>query len=341
MDSTAELQESQSLRLAYDITITCTLVIIILGMGCGVTPDLIKIHLRRPTGVAIGLLSQIIILPFLSFALAHSLGFETIPAIGMLVMAVSPCGMMSSVFSYWVDGDVPLSFTISTLSTVLAFGTIPLNLLIYSGSWTDEDFVVPYRSILIVVGITITPLVLGVGIRWKFSRVASVVLKIGSIAGILLVALSLILLSVLYPFMYSASWKIYVAAVSYPYVSFMFGYVVSTLFRMENSQRRTVALETGMQNYALCFAILESSFSAEKFSVMSIFPLLYGVNVLIAGIVFVGFYKILKKYGPKPIKTYSPNEARLQREIKDSQVSEAFLEVRVTNAGGREERCDN
>lgn len=165
-------------------------------------------------------------------------------------------------------------------------------------------------------------------------------LKIGSIAGIILVALSLILLSLLYPFMYSASWKIYVAAVSYPYISFMFGYVVSTLFRMDNFQRRTVALETGMQNYAVCFAILESSFSAEKFSVMSIFPLLYGVNVLIAGIVFVGFYQILKKYGPEPIKTYSPNEARLQSEIKDTQMTEAFLEVRVTDNEGKEEFCN-
>lgn len=70
------------------------------------------------------------------------------------------------------------SFTISTLSTLLAFGTIPLNLLIYSGSWTDEEFVVPYMSILIVVGITITPLVLGVGIRWKFSKAASIILKV-------------------------------------------------------------------------------------------------------------------------------------------------------------------
>lgn len=74
--------------------------------------------------------------------------------------------------------DFVSSFTISTLSTLLAFGTIPLNLLIYSGSWTDEEFVIPYRSILIVVGITITPLVLGVGIRWKFSKAASIILKV-------------------------------------------------------------------------------------------------------------------------------------------------------------------
>lgn len=77
-----------------------------------------------------------------------------------------------------------------------------------------------------------------------------------------------------------------------------------------------------------------------EFSVMSIFPLLYGVNVLIAGIVFVGFYQILKKYGPEPIKTYTPNEARLQREIKDTQMTEAFLEVRVTDNEGKEEFCN-
>lgn len=44
------------------------------------------------------------------------------------------------------------------------FGIIFLNFFIYSGSWIDEEFVILYRSILIVVGIIIIFLVLGVGI---------------------------------------------------------------------------------------------------------------------------------------------------------------------------------
>lgn len=71
-----------------------------------------------------------------------------------------------------------LSFTMSTFSTFLAFGTIPLNLLIYSGSWTEDNFVIPYKSILLVVGMTCIPLLLGFLLRWKLPKVASIILKV-------------------------------------------------------------------------------------------------------------------------------------------------------------------
>lgn len=153
----------------------------------------------------------------------------------------------------------------------------------------------------------------------------NVLFQIGSVAGMFIVALYFILLSLLYPFIYSASWKIYVAALSYPYISFMFGYVVSTLFKIDDFRRRTVALETGMQNYTLCFAILESSFPSEELTVMSVFPLLYGVNSLAAGIVFVGIYKCLKKY--VPIKKEMKEQADDKVEVDDIKSAGRLLEA--------------
>ena len=164
--------------------------------------------------------------------------------------------------------------------------------------------------------------------------------QIGSYAGILLVALSLVMLSFLYPFMYWASWKIYIAAISYPYISFMFGYVVSALFKMENFRRRTIALETGMQNFTLCFAILEASFSHVTSDVMSVFPLLYGVNVRTAGFVFVGIYKFMEKYGPKPVLTEEAhhlkhaNNHRESLRLEDQQTSKGFLDSEAAEEKG-------
>lgn len=60
--------------------------------------------------------------------------------------------------------DFVFSFMIFILFIFLVFGIIFLNFFIYSGSWIDEEFVILYRSILIVVGIIIIFLVLGVGI---------------------------------------------------------------------------------------------------------------------------------------------------------------------------------
>ena len=85
------------------------------------------------------------------------------------------------------------------------------------------------------------------------------------------------LVSLLYPFMYKASWKIYIGAFFLPFVGFVFGYVVAILFRMDNTWARTVALETGIQNFPLCMTLVSLSFPKELIPQLALFPLLYGV----------------------------------------------------------------
>lgn len=96
------------LRLTADIVIKATLIIIMLGMGSTIEIKLLIQHLKRPTGIAIGMLSQFIILPLVTFGFAHALQLPPLPALGMLVVSCCPGGSTSNVFSYWVDGDVPL-----------------------------------------------------------------------------------------------------------------------------------------------------------------------------------------------------------------------------------------
>lgn len=68
----------------------------------------------------------------------------------------------------------------TAVSTVLAMGMLPLNLLIYSRSWTDEPLIIPYVNILISFGLTLGPALLGIFIRWKFPKVADVLVKVWS-----------------------------------------------------------------------------------------------------------------------------------------------------------------
>ncbi|XP_062572326.1 ileal sodium/bile acid cotransporter-like [Saccostrea cucullata] len=288
-----------TLKTVFDIVIKITLIIIMFGMGSATELEPLLKHIKRPVGILIGMLSQFAVLPLVTFGLAHALMLPNVPALGMLVMGCCPSGSTSNVFTYWVDGDVPLSISMTTVSTTLAFGLMPLNLLIYSGSWTSDDLVIPYINILISFAMTITPVILGILLRWKFPKIALVVVKVGSIAGAFSVVLTLTLLSLLYPFMYSASWKIYLGAILLPFVGFLFGYIVASIFRMEHFQRRTVALETGIQNFPLCMTLLSLSFSRDRFAEISLFPLLYGVTCILASVVFAGIFRIVKVFATK------------------------------------------
>jgi predicted Na+-dependent transporter len=94
--------------------------------------------------------------------------------------------------------------------------------------------------------------------------------------------------------MYNASWKIYLGAFLLPFTGFLFGYVVASIFRMKHFERRTVALETGIQNFPLCMTLLTMSFSRDRFAEISLFPLLYGVTCILASVVFAVVYRVVK-----------------------------------------------
>ncbi|XP_060064089.1 ileal sodium/bile acid cotransporter-like [Ylistrum balloti] len=281
-----------ALKIASDIVIKTTLIIIMAGMGSTIEIKPLLQHLRRPVGIAIGMLSQFIVLPAVTFGLAHALQMSTFPALGMLVMASCPGGSTSNVFSYWMDGDVPLSVAMTATSTIVATGMMPLNLFIYSRSWTDETLVIPYVNIAISFVMTITPAAVGMFFRWKWPKLADMVVKCGSVAGAIAVVLTLTLMSVMYPFMYRASWSIYLGAFLLPTVGFLFGYLVATLFRMDTSRRITVSLETGIQNFPLCMTLLTLTFDKSMFALISLFPLMYGVTCILCSILFLFLYKI-------------------------------------------------
>lgn len=113
----------------------------------------------------------------------------------------------------------------------------------------------------------------------------------GSVAGAIAVVLTLILISVMYPFMYRASWAIYLGAFLLPTTGFMFGYLVATIFRMDTPRRITVSLETGIQNFPLCMTLLTLTFDKGMFAQISLFPLLYGVSCIVCSILFLFVYK--------------------------------------------------
>lgn len=286
---------SSALKTASDISITASLVVIMLGMGCTIEIKSLVNHIRRPVGICIGMLSQFVVLPAVTFGLAHALQLPPLAAIGMLVVGCCPGGSTTNIFSYWTDGDVSLSISMTAVSTLMAMGMMPLNLLIYSRSWTDKALVIPYINILISFGMTIGPAVVGILVRWKISKLADILVKCGSFVGAVSVVLVLTLMSLRFPYMYYASWKIYIAAFILPFAGFLFGYVVAVVCRQNPVRCRTIALETGIQNFPLCMTLLLLTFSKQIFAQISLFPLLYGVTCIICSLGFLGIYKIVKK----------------------------------------------
>ena len=92
----------------FDILIIILICVIMMSVGAVVKLDMLKAHFRRPVGLIIGMVCQFIILPGVTFGLAHALQFERWNAIGMILIGTTPGGSLSNMYTYYIDGDVPL-----------------------------------------------------------------------------------------------------------------------------------------------------------------------------------------------------------------------------------------
>ena len=107
--STSELDPTKKkVKQAFDIALVICVCVAMLSIGAVIKLDMIKAHLRRPIGMVIGLVCQFIVLPGVTFGIAHALQLSQWRAIGMILMATSPGGSVSNMLTYYMDGDVPL-----------------------------------------------------------------------------------------------------------------------------------------------------------------------------------------------------------------------------------------
>ncbi|KAG1698850.1 Ileal sodium/bile acid cotransporter [Nymphon striatum] len=174
-NGTSEEQfETPVLKTVLDIFLIVIVVFIMISMGCTITKEEIWKHIKTPISPIIGMVSQFVILPLCSYGIIYALDLTVNVAIGMLVLSCCPGGTMSNLFTYWTDGDVSLSITMTTFSTLLAFGMMPLNMLIYSSGWTSEDVVIPYLKICLTLLTILCPVFIGMLIKEflpKFARI--------------------------------------------------------------------------------------------------------------------------------------------------------------------------
>ncbi|XP_076344343.1 sodium-dependent organic anion transporter-like [Tachypleus tridentatus] len=287
---------NQSLKNIRDGLTVFILVVIMFAMGCGITLSEIWTCLKRPFGVFIGMSCQFLLLPLVAYGLINILKLPAENAIAMLVVSCCPGGVVSNVFTFFCEGDLALSVTMTSCSTVIALGMMPFTLWVYSFALDTGDLVIPFSNIaLSIVSITL-PVFGGLLVKRKLSRAASICSKIGSIFGFIFVVAVVIMDQIIFPgILDSISWKLGISAVLLSTLGLIIGYTAAFLFRMAPSARRTIALECGIQNVGTAFTILSLSFPFEAQRNLTPFPMLFGFSQLGICFLLCVYFKINKR----------------------------------------------
>jgi bile acid transporter len=241
------------------------ILIIMFGLGAGLTPKDFALALRRPWGLVIGWLTQFGIMPFVAYILIVTVLFpfsvgENIAfiALGALIMGSVPAGTTSNLFTYFSKGNLALSVMMTVNSTLWAFVMTPLVLFIYANFiQLDDSLSIEFAELATVLFGLIIPVALGMLLRRLSSNIGSVLELIGGLFGLLFIPF---LIAIWVPrnwqLLLITEWPTYTVAIGLGIVGITVAYLIAKALRLHPMNARTIALETGIQNGPLAIAVI-------------------------------------------------------------------------------------
>lgn len=132
--------------------------VIMFGMGAQLSLGDFAFVVRRPQAVAVGLLCQFTIMPFLGFALAKGLPFPPEVAAGIILIGSAPSGLASNVMTFIARGNLALSVAITTCATLMAPVLTPALMKLLAGQFIPVAF---WPMLLGIANMVLLPIIAG------------------------------------------------------------------------------------------------------------------------------------------------------------------------------------
>lgn len=286
----------------FNVAIVLMLFFVMAGMGLTLTLKDFKLVFQNPKAILTGAGLQWIIMPLIAVGIGHLLGFyESYPFIfvGMVLIAATPGGVTSNLMTFYAKGDLALSVSLTSLSTVLSLFFTPFLLALYCANVPEVTIpaVLIIQTIIILV---IIPLTIGMSVRSRWENFAIKATPFFSLLGIiaLLFLISAGILANLDVFTDTERYgvKFYSMVFMLTLLGMAVGAVIPKLLGVNNYQTRAVSLETGLRNASLAMAIalLIQDYMGDFYSSMFMTSAMFGIFMYFAGFLAIrGYRKVL------------------------------------------------
>ena len=259
------LNFSQSGLFALNITIA----FIMYGVALDIKFQHFKDILLKPKSAITGVISQFILLPAVTFLFIIILNPTPTVALGMILIASCPGGNISNFMSALARGNVALSVSLTAIATLAATFVTPLNFALWgklfinyynsggAGNYLvpiEIDFMQMIQTVVILLGI---PIVLGL-LTAKYFPMLTLKLKkpIRKISIVIFIAFVIILLSANFNHFMKFIHLVFLIVLVHNALALATGFSFASVLKLPRIDRRTITLETGIQNSGLALVLM-------------------------------------------------------------------------------------
>lgn len=271
------------------------LTIIMFGVALDIKIADFKRLLKNPKIVFVGVFSQFILLPLLTFLAILMIKPHPSFALGMIMVAACPGGNVSNFFSKMANGNTALSVSLTAFATLVCIIMTPFNLHFWGSLYEPTNKILktvalnPYdlfKLVLLILGI---PLLCGMLVNHYHPIMAKSINRIlRPISVFFFLILIIIALYENIQVFKNYIHLVFLLVIFHNIFAFIIGYSTAKIFKLNSQDTKTIAIETGIQNSGLGLLLIFGFFNG--LGGMALLAAFWGVWDIFSGIILATYW---------------------------------------------------
>ena len=268
------------------------LALIMLALGLGLTvQDFLRV-VKQPKDFLVGLICQLLLLPFIAFLLLKIFNLPTEIALGVMIIAAAPGGVTSNVLTKFANGDVALSISLTAIISLISIFSVPFivfksaDLLKVSEISNEISMIGISMKMFLVVTM---PVIIGMLIR-KFAT------NFVTSRSKLIERFSALLFIIVFAAIWIEEWENILSYIQQAglitlvlnVTMMIMGYYVAKLLASGIEQRKSISLECGLQNGTLAVFVSSQLFNDITYLIPTA---TYAIIMFLTSLFFVFFVR--------------------------------------------------
>lgn len=280
--------------------VNLTLSLIMFGVALDIKMSDFTNLLKSPKPVIVGIVSQFLLIPLVTFLMILIIKPYPSVALGMIMVAACPGGNISNFMTKLAGGNAALSVSLTAFASIAALVMTPLNFAIWGSFYEPTAEILTKvkvapsevaRFVLLILGI---PLIIGMIIKHyrpnfasktsRFLRPISIIIFLLFIAGAFYKNLDIFLEHIHYVFL---------LVIAHNGILLLVGFYFAKLNKLSYLNQKTLSIETGIQNSGLGLLLVFSFFSG--LGGMALFVAFWAIWDILSGLLIAFFWSDNKK----------------------------------------------
>jgi BASS family bile acid:Na+ symporter len=288
-----------SIKINFDTEglwiLNIALAIIMFGVALSIKIDDFKLLIKKPKILFAGVFSQFFLLPALTFVAILIIKPHPSFALGMMMIAACPGGNISNFFSKMANGNAALSVSLTAFSTLICIVMTPFNLQFYGGLYEPTNTILKtveldpfslFKLVLLILGV---PLILGMLTNIYFEETAKKIeKKLKPFSMIIFLALIVIAfydnLDIFLNYIHLVAGLVIFHNIG----AYFIGFYTAKIFGLEKRDRKTISMETGIQNGGLGLLLIFQFF--DGLGGMALLAAFWSIWDIFSGLVLATFW---------------------------------------------------